>query len=114
SAQQWSPAPRCGNLYGTGGWGLRDAVKSWELDMRVLLVEDEVRLAGAVRQGLEEEGFSVDIAYDGADGLWRAREGSYDAMCLDIMLPKMNGFRVCSALREAGDWTPILMLTAKD
>jgi two-component system, OmpR family, response regulator len=82
--------------------------------MRVLLVEDEVRLAGAVRQGLEEEGFSVDIAYDGADGLWRAREGSYDAIVLDIMLPKMNGFRVCSALREAGDWTPILMLTAKD
>jgi two-component system, OmpR family, response regulator len=82
--------------------------------MRVLLVEDEERLAGAVRQGLEEEGFSVDIAYDGADGLWRAREGSYDAIVLDIMLPKMNGFRVCSALREAGDWTPILMLTAKD
>ena len=82
--------------------------------MRVLLVEDEVRLAGAVRQGLEEEGFSVDIAYDGAEGLWRAREGSYDAIVLDIMLPKMNGFRVCSALREAGDWTPILMLTAKD
>src|SRR3977135_1882197 len=70
--------------------------------MRVLLVEDETRLANAVRRGLEAEGF------------WRASEGRYDAIVLDIMLPGMNGFRVCSALREAGHWTPILMLTAKD
>src|SRR5258705_336956 len=82
--------------------------------MRVLLVEDETRLANAVRRGLEAEGFSVDIAADGKDGFWRASEGRYDAIVLDIMLPGMNGFRVCSALREAGHWTPILMLTAKD
>ncbi|HEV7685297.1 MAG TPA: response regulator transcription factor, partial [Acidimicrobiia bacterium] len=82
--------------------------------MRVLLVEDETRLANAVRRGLEAEGFSVDVAADGKDGFWRASEGRYDAIVLDIMLPGMNGFRVCSALREAGHWTPILMLTAKD
>src|SRR2546429_5789537 len=82
--------------------------------MRVLLVEDETRLANAVRRGLEAEGFSVDVAADGKDGFWRASEGRYDAIVLDIMLPGMNGFKVCSALREAGHWTPILMLTAKD
>jgi two-component system, OmpR family, response regulator len=82
--------------------------------MRVLLVEDETRLANAVRRGLEAEGFSVDVAVDGKDGFWRASEGRYDAIVLDIMLPGMNGFKVCSALREAGHWTPILMLTAKD
>ena len=82
--------------------------------MRVLLVEDETRLANAVRRGLEAEGFSVDVAADGKDGFWRASEGRYDAIVLDIMLPGMNGYKVCSALREAGHWTPILMLTAKD
>lgn len=82
--------------------------------MRVLLVEDEVRLAGAVRRGLEAEGFAVDVALDGTEGLWRAREGAYDAIVLDIMLPGVNGYRICSALREGGNWTPILMLTAKD
>ncbi|MGH9036809.1 MAG: response regulator transcription factor [Acidimicrobiia bacterium] len=82
--------------------------------MRVLIVEDEVRLAGAVRRGLEAEGFVVDVAHDGNEGLWRAREGAYDAIVLDIMLPGLNGYRICSTLREEGDWTPILMLTAKD
>ncbi len=82
--------------------------------MRVLIVEDEVRLAGAVRRGLEAEGFVVDVAHDGHEGLWRAREGDYDAIVLDIMLPALNGYRVCSTLREEGNWTPILMLTAKD
>src|SRR5687767_4229887 len=82
--------------------------------MRVLLVEDETRLANAVRRGLEAEGFSVDVAADGKDGFWRASEGRYYAIVLDIMLPGMNGFKECSALREAGHWTPILMLTAKD
>jgi DNA-binding response OmpR family regulator len=84
--------------------------------MRILVVEDEVRLAEAVRRGLEAEGFAVDVAHDGNDGLWRARvgQGTYDAIILDIMLPGMNGFRVCSAIREQEDWTPILMLTAKD
>ena len=77
-------------------------------------MEDEVRLAATVRRGLEAEGFVVDVAHDGADGLWRAREARYDAMVLDVMLPGVNGYRICSTLREEGNWTPILMLTAKD
>ncbi len=82
--------------------------------MRVLVVEDEVALAEAVRDGLAAEGFDVDMVHDGLDGLWRAREGSYDAIVLDILLPGMNGYKVCRTLREEEVWTPILMLTAKD
>jgi DNA-binding response OmpR family regulator len=82
--------------------------------MRVLVVEDERPLAGGLKRGLEQEGFAVDIALDGPEGLERATEGDYDAIVLDIMLPGMNGYKVCSALREAGNWTPIIMLTAKD
>jgi DNA-binding response OmpR family regulator len=82
--------------------------------MRVLIVEDDKKVAGVVRRGLEAEGFGVDIALNGPDGLWMASEGSYDVIVLDIMLPGMNGFKVCENLREAGNWTPILMLTAKD
>jgi two-component system OmpR family response regulator len=82
--------------------------------MRVLVVEDERPLAGGLKRGLEQEGFAVDIALDGHEGLERATEGDYDAIVLDIMLPGMNGYKVCSALREAGNWTPIIMLTAKD
>ena len=65
-------------------------------------------------RGLERDGFAVDIACDGTDGLWMARENDYDAIVLDLMLPGMNGFQVCRRLREAEVWTPILMLTAKD
>jgi DNA-binding response OmpR family regulator len=82
--------------------------------MRVLLIEDEKRLAAAIHRGLEAEGFTVDVAFDGLDGLWQAQNARYDVIVLDIMLPGMNGYRICSTLREAGDWTPILMLTAKD
>jgi len=82
--------------------------------MRVLVVEDEVALAEAIRDGLTSEGFDVDAVHDGLDGLWRAREGSYDAIVLDILLPGMNGYKVCRTLREEEVWTPILMLTAKD
>lgn len=82
--------------------------------MRVLVVEDEERLAEGLRRGLEAEGFAVDVALDGQQGLDLARFGPYDAIVLDIMLPKVNGFRVCSTLREEGVWAPILMLTAKD
>ncbi len=82
--------------------------------MRVLVVEDEKRLAAGLRNGLEAEGFAVDVALDGTDGLWMATEQDYDAIVLDIMLPGTNGYKVCASLREAGDWTPILMLTAKD
>ena len=82
--------------------------------MRVLVVEDEKRLAAGLRSGLEADGFAVDIALTGTDGLSMARTEPYDAIVLDIMLPGMNGFRVCSALREEQVWTPILMLTAKE
>ncbi|MGH9101873.1 MAG: response regulator transcription factor [Acidimicrobiales bacterium] len=82
--------------------------------MRLLLVEDERVLASALERGLEAEGFAVDVAADGLDGMWMAREHPYDAIILDIMLPRMNGYRICSELREGGNWTPILMLTAKD
>jgi DNA-binding response OmpR family regulator len=82
--------------------------------MRVLVVEDEKRVASAVKRGLEAEGFAVDVGLNGTDGLWLAQENDYDAIVLDIMLPGVNGYRICSTLREAGDWTPILMLTAKD
>ena len=82
--------------------------------MRVLVVEDEERLAAGIRAGLEAEGFAVDVAHTGTDGLWLAREEPYDAIVLDIMLPGMNGYRVCASLREDEVWTPILMLTAKE
>ena len=82
--------------------------------MRVLVVEDEERLARSLERGLEADGFAVDVALNGTDGLWMAKENPYDAIVLDIMLPGINGYRICSTLREAGDWTPILMLTAKD
>src|SRR4051795_11054279 len=82
--------------------------------MRILVVEDERRLAASLRAGLEAEGFAVDTAYDGQEGLWYAREHAYDAIVLDIMLPGLNGYKVCEALRAEANWTPILMLTAKD
>ena len=82
--------------------------------MRVLVVEDEKRLAAGLKKGLEAEGFAADIALNGTEGLWMARENPYDAIVLDIMLPGMNGYQVCSTLREEQVWTPILMLTAKD
>jgi two-component system, OmpR family, response regulator len=81
--------------------------------MRVLIVEDEAKVAAAVRRGLEAEGFAVDVAPDGPEGLYLAGEHPYDVVVLDIMLPGMSGFRVCEQLRAAGNWTPILMLTAK-
>lgn len=82
--------------------------------MRILVVEDEVRQYEALRRGLEAEGFAVDVAATGTDGLWMASENAYDAIVLDVMLPGLNGFRVCAELRKRQVWTPILMLTAKD
>ncbi|MEM9131836.1 MAG: response regulator transcription factor [Actinomycetota bacterium] len=82
--------------------------------MRVLLVEDEERLAQVVSEGLADDGIDVDVEHDGDSGLWRATEGSYDAIILDIMLPGLNGYQVCRELRKAEVWTPVLMLTAKD
>jgi len=82
--------------------------------VRVLVVEDEKRLAAAVKRGLEDHGFTVDLALTGTDGLWMATEQEYDAIVLDIMLPGVNGYKICATLRDAGNWVPILMLTAKD
>jgi len=82
--------------------------------MRVLVVEDEKQLAGAIKRGLEQEGFAVDVALDGIEGLWLATEAAYDVVVLDVMLPGRSGYQVCTEMREAGVWTPILMLTAKD
>ncbi|MBP2472771.1 DNA-binding response OmpR family regulator [Crossiella equi] len=82
--------------------------------MRVLVVEDDLRLAELVRRGLVAEGFAVEVAHDGALGLSLARTRPYDAIVLDVMLPGLNGYKVCAGLRAAEVWTPILMLTAKD
>ncbi|WP_051744966.1 response regulator transcription factor [Streptomyces yerevanensis] len=82
--------------------------------LRFLIVEDEKRLALSLAKGLTAEGFAVDVVHDGREGLHQAGEGSYDLVILDIMLPGMNGYRVCAALRAAGQDVPILMLTAKD
>ena len=82
--------------------------------MKLLLVEDDIKLATAVCRGLVAEGFHVEVADNGIDGLWLVSEGSYDLVILDIMLPGRNGYRVCADLRAADNWTPILMLTAKD
>ncbi len=82
--------------------------------MKLLLVEDDAKVAGALRRGLAAEGFQVELAADGTEGLWRAQEGSYDLIVLDVMLPGLNGYRVCEEIRGGGDTTPILMLTAMD
>jgi DNA-binding response OmpR family regulator len=82
--------------------------------MRLLIVEDEKRLALSLAAGLTAEGYAVDVVHDGREGLHRATEGTYDLVILDIMLPGLNGYRICAALRAAGHDVPILMLTAKD
>lgn len=82
--------------------------------MHILVVEDDRRLAELLRRGLIAEGFAVEVAHDGREGLHLAVEGAYDVVVLDVMLPGMNGYHVCARLRAAGVWTPVLMLTAKD
>jgi two-component system OmpR family response regulator len=82
--------------------------------VRVLVVEDDVKMAGLLRRGLTEEAISADIAANGEDALWMAEATEYDAIVLDVMLPRTDGFTVCRMLREAGTWAPVLMLTARD
>jgi two-component system OmpR family response regulator len=82
--------------------------------MRVLVVEDEVKMAGLLKRALEEEGYAVDVAARGEDALWLGTENPYDAIVLDLMLPDLDGFEVSRKLREAGRWSPVLMLTARD
>ena len=82
--------------------------------MRVLVVEDEVRMARLLKRALEDEGHAVDVAGDGPDGLWMATENRYAAIVLDVMLPGLDGFELCRRLRQSGIWVPVLMLTARD
>ncbi|MEJ7743047.1 MAG: response regulator transcription factor [Nocardioidaceae bacterium] len=82
--------------------------------MRVLIVDDDVHLVRALKRGLEAEGFAVDVALEGVEAEWLATENPYDVMVLDIMLPSLSGYELCERLRKAGNWTPILMLTAKN
>jgi two-component system OmpR family response regulator len=82
--------------------------------MRILLVEDEVKMARALRRGLEQEGHAVDVTADGNDGLSKALEYEYDAVVLDVMLPGRDGYSICRELRSSGRWSPVLMLTARD
>jgi len=82
--------------------------------MRVLVVEDEARMAGVLQRALKEEGHAVDVAGDGPQGLWLATENQYAAIVLDVMLPGLDGFELCRRLRESGAWAPVLMLTARD
>jgi two-component system OmpR family response regulator len=82
--------------------------------VRVLLVEDEVKMARIVKRGLEREGYAVDVATNGEEALWAAREHDYDAIVLDVMIPGPDGFAVCRQLRAEGRWAPVLMLTARD
>jgi two-component system OmpR family response regulator len=81
--------------------------------VKLLLVDDDRALTTSLRRGLEAEGFTVDVAHDGDDAIWMASEHAYDLVLLDVMLPARNGYQVCAELRRGGDWTPILMLTAK-
>jgi two-component system OmpR family response regulator len=82
--------------------------------MRVLVVDDEVRMAALIKRGLEEEGYAVDVVGDGTEAVWMGTENSYDAVVLDVMLPGADGFEVCRRLREAQRWAPVLILSARD
>ena len=82
-------------------------------DVRVLVVDDDRGLVRALKRGLESEGFAVDVAFDGEEGLWHAKEHAYDAVVLDVMLPGVSGLDLCASLRASGNWAPILMLTAR-
>src|SRR5262245_52592866 len=82
--------------------------------MRLLVIEDSPKMANLLRRGLSEEGYAVDVAMTGADGVWLATEVAFDAIVLDVMLPDIDGFEVCRQLRAADRWAPLLMLTARD
>jgi two-component system OmpR family response regulator len=82
--------------------------------VRILVVEDDRKLAGLLRRGLSENGNATDVVGDGENAIWRAKAHRYDAIVLDVMLPGRDGFSTCSELRESGVWAPVLMLTARD
>ena len=82
--------------------------------MRVLVVEDETKMAALLKRGLEREGYAVDVAATGAEALWAAEATRYDAVVLDVLLPETDGFEVCRRLRRSGAWMPVMLLTARD
>ena len=82
--------------------------------MRVLVAEDDVKMAGLLKRGLEEEGYAVDVARTGTDAVWAGTENPYDAILLDVMLPDLDGLEVCRRLRTQNRWAPVMMLTARD
>jgi two-component system OmpR family response regulator len=82
--------------------------------MRVLIVEDDLKMASLIRRGMREEGLAADVAVKGEDALWMAQANEYDVLVLDVMLPGIDGFETCRRLREGSVWTPVLMLTARD
>jgi two-component system OmpR family response regulator len=94
--------------------GQAAAAAPYHADVRVLVVEDEAKMAALVRKALELEGYSVDTASTGTDALWLGGENDYDAIVLDVMIPEPDGFEVCRRLRADGRWAPILLLTARD
>src|SRR5262245_45987805 len=81
--------------------------------MRVLVAEDDPRMAGLLRRGLTEDGYAVDVVGDGTEAVWMARENPYATIVLDCMLPGLDGFEACRQLRDGGCWAPIIMLTAR-
>jgi two-component system OmpR family response regulator len=81
--------------------------------MRLLVAEDDIRMAGLLKRGLEEDGYAVDVVGDGGEALWMASENPYAGILLDVMLPGVDGFEVCRRLRKDGNWTPVLVLTAR-
>ena len=108
-----SPIPFSASSQGVAST-IETPIRGRESLSRVLVVEDESGIASAVRRGLAAEGFSVDVAADGEDGLWRVTENDYDAVVLDVMLPKLSGYELLKRMRAADNWAPVLMLTAKD
>ena|ERR1700730_6625981 len=86
--------------------GYRERLHPAEVTMKILVVADDKQLAATVKRALEQEGYAVDIALTGTDGRWLATEQEYDAIVLDVMLPGLNGYRLCAGLRDAGNWTP--------
>src|ERR687896_633166 len=98
----------------SGGFSSNSHPEAHNQCMRILVVEDDTKMAGLLRRGLLEEGHAADVARAGDDALWMARAVEYDAIVLDLMLPGVDGVEVCRRLRGSGVWSPVLMLTARD
>ena len=93
---------------------IRSTAAPYHRNVRVLVVEDEAKMASLLQRALEREGYAVDVTGDGVDAIWLASENDYDAIVLDVMIPPPDGFDVCRTLRERDRWAPVLLLTARD